>query len=146
MDAKELEQKLEKFKKYYYKGAGAKLTGLSGAAENVLNYPNEPRVSVEDVMIRYNRFIKNYPKINPEDVLSDPDFTPLLVIDTILPDLELAVNDFVNEPTIEKHRKINSLKNIILSVADIYRSSFYSALEELRKQPGYENYGSDILI
>jgi hypothetical protein len=141
MEAKDLEDRIEKFKKYYYKGAGAMLCGIFATASVAANEEKGRAKRLECLKDKYCEYITNYPKVDFEEINGDSDFAPLIVIHKLNNKLERTIDNFVEEPSEDGALRLHFLTNSILEVGDVYRDSFRATIEMLQKKPGYKNFG-----
>jgi len=144
-NAENLEAKIEKFRKYYFKGAGNLLFDIFIAAEAVLKFPDLRSKALEDIKKLQNSYFQNYPKVNFDEIRGDDDFTPLFVIKNLNCKFESKINEFVKEPSKNSKNEIRDYMVTIMHVSYLYRNSFKQALNEIRKIPRYENYNVSII-
>ena len=95
MNAKDLEARVQKFHKYYFKGAGAFMGSIYGDLELALNYPNLREKYICIVKNNLDEYIQRYPRVSAEEIKGDREFWPLVIIQELNEELVDFVNNFI---------------------------------------------------
>ncbi len=146
--AEELEARVNKIAGYYLQGFVATVGGIHGWVGYFVR--SNDATSLSKAMECYEKIEGYYKQIPFEDLQCDEDLAPLFVIRRMLPRLKKQLEDITKY--IEQdlgHAKTladaaqRSCTGMAM-VAETYRDGLNDALEELRKQPGYENYCAQV--
>lgn len=138
LKAQQLIKRLRDFQRFYIKGFGHRLALVN--ANSGYRMRNPQSTSLNDETLQTLDILESAYARLPQEIPFDYDFAPVILTRRMMPELGQNVRRFFSSP---EYDTLTTIREDILTIGNIgdrFRISFSTAFQELRKQPGFENY------
>jgi hypothetical protein len=141
----ELDERIHKFAKYYYKGAGNCLVSIRVHAEQAYKYKEKTAENIMFIQETWNKYFSNYPKIDIEHIKYDEAFWCIHTVTLLNSKLNESITNFIKNPRFEQNfSTIRTEVGAILCAGELFFDAFYETFTALRSRLGKDNYNFNI--
>lgn len=136
----ELKTRAELMGKYYFRGFGNCLAGVSATISNYVDYPEEGDECKREALSFFHIIEELYQQIPFEELKGNEDFAPILAARPLIAEYKKALDLTLQNPTKENGKKLYELNETIIKTVEDYRWNFWGLTKRIRSIPSNEKF------